>query len=336
MDLTKSELYLNLHECEGEDADEAFDAMVKANVKDEVMLLVRMHNDPMFKVKRLIELVREVDHHIDLVSLYDALDVMDDDQIREVISEMGINEIAKSIEYKRKVKFGRSSVLNDLKARYGRHVVITDDDPEEFQDPRIVKLVNVGDFIVPDHWTHLKRIKNKSRNLYLSRTFEDLARVRARSVNTEHVQPNVVHLNAANVDLRYFPNLVVMLVPCAEVTSPMPSVLVSRTWLPEMFPNLKVLVRPQHHAYSSLPKCTQEGLVIRDSEFAEKREGDIMLGYQYVSPVAGKRFFGTKVVLKRQYTEPLEFYCCTFYDVEYSRIKDVRWIQKMLPNATIL
>lgn len=335
MDLTKSELYLNLHECEGEGADEAFDAMVKANVKDEVMLLVRMHNDPMFKVKRLIELVREVDHHIDLVSLYDALDVMDDDQIREVISEMGIDEISKSIEYKRKVKFGRGSLLNDLKAQYGRHVVVTDKDPTEFQDPHIVKLVKVKKFYVPDCWSHLKRIKGKGCNLHLNRTFDDLSRVRGRSVNTNYVQPAVVHLTTTVADMRFFPNVVVLLVPHVTMTSPMPSVLVSQSWIPDMFPNLRVLMRPDYIINQSQP-CTQEGLIIKDSKFAEKREGDIATNYHYVSPTGGKRFFHTKVALKREYTEPLEFYHCTFYDVEYSRVKDVKWIRKMLPNATIL
>lgn len=337
MDLTKTGLYNDLLQCEGEGRDEAFDAIVRANIRPEVMLRLHSHYDIVSDVKVKIAAYAKAGQQRHCDNLYQALEKLTDRQLSSIISEVGSKVIGKCISHFTEVKMGDNEVLNELKAKHGRSVVILPHGPYRFKNPVKVKAIDRTPFIVPESWSRVEIIECKTDHIVLPCLFPKLTTIKTkRNVRTDFVQPSVKKIKADKVDLDYFPNVEVLLVSNLEVQRPMPSVLLSRVWKKDTFPNLKVLTHDDAAYRRRHGECTQEGLIIKDGKFVEAKEGDLFIRHHAVTIESRKRFYGCQVIITRTIEEPLEFYCCKFFDFYMNRLHDEQEIRHYLPNAIIL
>lgn len=331
MDFSSTSLYQTLAEWGGEGVHEAFAMTVKTNISDEVLMLMHTYHDALTSAKTMITTLQRSQNDEAKTKLYSALEQLTDEQLTSLIDEMGEEEVGMSIAHAKRVKFGSSDVLNRLKEKYARDVLVIPKSQRMYDNPRKVVLIDFDMFKVPETWTNLEKIVAKRCNLILHEHL-NLKYIKCARIIDHVYLPSVKYLKTSGSisSTAGFPNVEILLVRDVDYPSLMPSVLVSSSTQRNchMFPNLKI-----NFAHGAM-----KNTIIAGQSFVERRHGDLCGFPRHLKIVdcnEGVRFFRCKVIVEQLCTERKEFYCCKFVDGDGSKLKkDV--VKQRLPNSIFL
>lgn len=330
MDFSSTSLYQTLAEWGGEGVHEAFAMTVKTNISDEVLMLMHTYHDALTSAKTMITTLQRSQNDEAKTKLYSALEQLTDEQLTSLIDEMGEEEVGMSIAHAKRVKFGSSDVLNGLKAKYARDVLVISKSRRMYDNPRKVVLIDFDMFKVPETWTNLEKIVAKRCQLTLGE-HPNLRYIKCAKILGHGRLPSVKYLETPCRihSIARFPNVETLLVHDVDYSSSAPSVLITSVQTNyRMFPNLKI----------NFGCGAMRDTIVSGEEFIEPRDGDCCGTKRQLTMVdcnEGVRFFRCKVIVEQPCTERKEFYCCEFIDGDGSKLKkDV--VKQRLPNSIFL
>lgn len=310
-------------------------------------VLISCRNDNAKQICLAIEVIRAHDFMLMPVpqscidELYKRLRHVRSVVLQEIVDEYGENEIGLAIKRSKEVQLTGHTLLDELKAKYGKHIVVRGQLDEVFHDPEHVTLRDIGQFQVPASWQNLRTIfpdhwKKGGGMAYakitLPCTFPLLESAIIGDLVTEHVQPSLKSLttfNALGIKASTIPNIVRLVCHRIEFDAPLLSLLVTAQCHREFTPNVKFVTS---YASSSIP----DSAVVSHFKFVNPTDRDqIGRGNQLVPISIDKdRYLHCKIVLEPS-DRPLEFYGCNFVSTDGDKISQQE-AQRLLPNATIL
>lgn len=257
------------------------------------------------------------------------------DVLQTVVDEYGENEIGLSIARAKKVMLTYDNdLLNELKIKYARDVIVRSQADEVFVDPEHIH-VRATEFIVPKTWQRLKTIEpilGSTPNIFLPDTFPLLESVMACELTTNAVQPSIreIFANRSTMKASQIPNVVHLCCSEIEIDIPLSHVIETHHWRKDKTPNAKIVI--QCDRIVQLP----ETVIVANGRFVRPSQHDHCKTVSWPCKLKSdkKRYLCCNLIIEAT-DEPLEFYHCYFYD-EYHDQLSKEEVLKLIPNATII
>lgn len=257
------------------------------------------------------------------------------DVLQNVVDEYGENEIGLSIARAKKVMLTYDNdLLNELKIKYARDVIVRSQADEVFVDPEHIHVRGTA-FTVPETWKHLRTIDAILDGLpyiFLPDTFPLLESVMAYDLTSDSPQPSIRKLSAhySTMKASQIPNVVHLYCSEIEIDIPLPHVIETHHWRKDKTPNAKIVI--EHDRSVQLP----ETVIMANGRFVRPEKSDhCKFDFRpYKLKPGKKRYLRCNLIIEAT-DEPLEFYHCYFYDEYHDQLGE-KEVLKLMPNATII